>query len=192
MKTLYQLTDQLSEVLTRINADGEIPPGLMDELDAVSLDFTSKVDGVLRARVNCVAQVEGIDVEIKRLTALRDAAARRAEWLRNYVHRAMLATGQTKLTTALFRVWIQNNGRPSIKLADGEAVPPELAKVVVTTTLDTEAAYERWRAWQAEYQAAVDNVEMDAATAEEHAKRAAELELPSSVRVVEGSHLRIK
>lgn len=208
---LYELSDTLRAVLAKLDAaadsdGGEIPDAIERELDDAAGDFAAKVDGVLRARVNLVAQAEGVDVEIKRLTALRDGFARRAEWLRAYVFRAMLATGQQKLETKLFRVSVARNAQPSVRLDDGADIPAEFARKVEYVELNKPAVIVAWKAARAamdvyeQHRDAVELAETSDAEAlaaltdecESARVRAMELALPPCVHVVESSHLRIR
>ena len=165
--TLYELSDELRSVLAAIGdaEDGEVSPDAEARLDAIAGNFADKVDGILRYRVGLVASAEGIDAEIKRLTALRDGYARREAWLKKYVETCMLATGQKKLDTKLFKLWIQANGRPSVTLAAGASIPEAYRRVKVVESLDSDAVLADMKAGKA---------------------------IPPDVRVVHGSHLRIK
>ncbi len=206
--TLYELTGELREVLaaldfaTAADGSGEIPADLESRLDSIVCDFSAKVDGVLRARVNFIALAEGIEVEVKRLAELQNSYFKRAEWLKQYVFTAMLATGQQKLDTKLFKLWIAKNSRPAVKLADGAEAPAALRKVV--TTLDSDAALAAWKEWR-QIDAAAREREKQAEACEVTGEReshreaaamlraeAERLKLPECVRVVEGTHLRIK
>lgn len=206
--TLYELAADLNEVLAKLEtaaeSDGEIPESLEAELDAIGENFASRVDGVLRARVNKIASAEGLDVEIKRLTALRDQFTRQADWLKGYVFRCMLATGQKELQTKLFKVWIQKNGQPSVKIADGDPIPNEFAKTVTTVSLDSKAVLDRWKELRDAVEAMerhdkAAGLEGDAGARESHMQAAEafrdeikRLSLPPSITVIQSSHLRIR
>jgi hypothetical protein len=211
---LYELSGTLRAILVKLDAAaddgaGEIPAAIEQELDDAAGNFAAKVDGVLRARVNLVAQAEGVDVEIKRLTAMRDGFARRAEWLRAYVFRAMLATGQQKLETKLFRVSVARNAQPSVRLDDGADIPAEFARKVEYVELNKPAVLVAWKAARAamgEYEqaeTAMEQAQLDSKSdpeammsladdCEQFRAKAMELALPPCVHVVEGSHLRIR
>lgn len=202
--SLYEISDALAAALTKLHGaeDGEIPDDLEAELDAIAEDFAAKVDGILRARVNLTAQAEGVDVEIKRLTALRDGYAARAAWLKDYVFRCMLATGQTRLDTRLFKIAVHKNSRPAITLQPNAEIPEDYT--VVEKRFDGEKAYRTWlklHALTKQFMALTDQAEDEKDDAKrdelmneinrlmaEHAEAA----LPQGVRVVLGSHLRIR
>lgn len=162
---LYEISNELTGILMRLNdfEDGEIPPDLAAALDANDMAFTDKADSVLRARVNYLANSEGLDVEIKRLTALRDEQKKRAEWLKNYVFDAMKHRGLQSLDTKLFKLWIQKNSVASATLDDDTPIPEQFQKVKIE--FDGDKARAEWKAGNP---------------------------LPPGVHVVQGSHLRIK
>lgn len=199
--TLYEIAEDLRAALASLDdlandpattGDGEIPSSLADRLDALPGDFATKVDGVLRSRVNTLATAEGVEVELRRLGAMLKSLNNRAEWLRDYVFQCMLATGQQKLRTKLFNIWVQANGRPSITVVDGAEIPKEFRREEVVVSFDGDAAYRQWKAWRAavlvlhEMENATEG-ELEAARAE--VKR---LELPESIRVILGQHLQIR
>lgn len=192
LQTLYELSAEFAAVSRMLEeaADdsGEIPSDVAERLDSMQWAFEDKVDAILRLRADFVAHAVGIEDEIKRLTALRDGYHRRAEWLKSYVHECMEKTGVKKLDTAIFKVWIQKNGRPSVSLAEGEEIPEEFKRV--SYSFDSQAAYERWKRLK-QLEEALEQTETMKETSAimEEIDR---LKLPDSVVVKEGNHLRIK
>lgn len=202
MTTLYEISAYLASLLADLDhatesESGEIPPDLDARMDRLGLEFSAKVDAVLRARVNYLATVEGVQTEIDRLTALRDAALRRAEWLRQYVFQSMMATGQQRLETRLFKLWIQRNGQPIVEIGDPVEfvrLHADLARVIPERReADRVAILERWRKWRAFQQQADDLHKLGQNEDANKAREAAqEVALPPGVRVVEGHHLRVR
>lgn len=163
MPALYEIAEAIRGVLVRLDdTDGELPPGLATDLDALQLALEEKAENICRYRVGLCAAAEGIDAEIRRLTAMRDGCTRRAEWLRSYLFDAMQSLGLERMDTKLFKLWIQKNGRPTIECA-GVDCPEGYQRVVVS--FDAEKAYEDWKAGKP---------------------------LPPGIVVREGYHLRIK
>ncbi len=211
--TLYEISDAYREVMLRLEgaddghgdgaSDGEIPAGLEADLDAIGDALETKVDAVCKYRASLVAHAEAVDAEVKRLTAKRDALTRRAEWLKGYVFTAMMATGSKKLETPLFKLAIQRNSQPSVTLA-GETIPDAFKREKTVIELDRAKVIEMWKCHRdafANYEAlqAAADMEDDSArkanleTQAETARMAAmEKALPSVLRVIEGSHLRIR
>ena len=166
MPALYELTNAMRAACARLDeteADGELPPDLAYDFDRLEMEFGEKVEAILKFRVGLTAEVEGIDTEIKRLTAMRDTVQRKADWLKGYVFREMQRSGATRVDGKLFKVWVQKNSRPSFTLEVGADIPAAYSKT--TVSLDTQALYEAWKAGRT---------------------------LPATVEVNEGSHLRIR
>jgi hypothetical protein len=163
MPALYELADAIRGVLAQLDeTDGELPPDLAATLNTLEMKFEEKAENVCRFRAGLCAAAEGIDAEIKRLSAMRDGYVRRAEWLKSYLFEAMQSLGLERVNTKLFKLWIQKNGRPTIE-CDGADYPEGYQRVV--TSFDGQKAYEDWKAGKP---------------------------LPPQVVVREGVHLRIK
>ncbi|HZZ79642.1 MAG TPA: siphovirus Gp157 family protein [Gemmataceae bacterium] len=167
---LYEISEELRMVGMRlaegIDDDGEIPAEVSDELDALTVAMEQKLDGCCALHAEMAAESAAFKREADRLARLAGAAARRADWLKSYMHRCMVAAGMKSVDAGRFRVRIQNNGRPSIRLADGVPIPEGIPEAYrrVTIEFDSQAAYEAWK----------NN-----------------LTLPDSIRVERGTHLRI-
>ncbi len=170
--TLYEISEAYTSVMLRLEGsdderlgDGdEIPADLEADMDAIGDALETKVDAICKYRSSLVAHADAVDAEIKRLTAKRNALTKRADWLKGYVMSAMLATGAKKLETPLFRLTICRNSQPSVTLA-GETIPDEFKREKITVELDRAKVLEAFDLGQ---------------------------ELPSVLRVIHGSHLRIK
>ena len=204
--TLYELTSEFQDFVAELervaDEDGEIPDEMAVKLDLIQGSIRDKIDAVLRVRSGLVAHVEGMDVEIKRLTALRDGYARRADWLKDYVFQTMLATGMKEVETKLFRAYVVRNSKPSIFPRDGEEVPECLQRTKIE--FDSTKAQWIWKEWKRLKSAAEDmqrraeTCEVPGEKANLHDSARAFLEeadkyrLPNSIAVIEGSHLRIK
>jgi hypothetical protein len=163
-QSLYKIADALVSILARLDGedDGEIPPDMGAVLDGLVVDFAVKVDNICRYRAFLEGQSRMFDAEADRLIQLRDAAVKKAEWLKDYIKRCMEATGQPKLETELFRLSIVKNSRPSIRVKEGATIPKEFQRVKVE--FDGQAVYENWKA---------------------------NVPLPACIEVVQGKHLRI-
>jgi hypothetical protein len=205
--TLYEISEAYAGVMLRLEEagdnSGEIPPGLEADMDAIGDALETKVDAVCKYRASLVAHAEAVDAEVKRLTAKRDALTRRADWLKGYLFTAMMATGNKKLETPLFKLAIQRNSQPSVTLA-GETVPEAFKRVETIIELDKKKVIDAWKCHRdafASYEAlrAAADMEDDPARkanleaqAETARMAAMEKALPSVLRVIEGSHLRIR
>lgn len=177
--SLYELTAEFQLILAQLDTeDGEIPADLDARLDEIAGDFADKIDSVLRARVNLTAQADGAAVELKRLTELIRRLTGRADWLKGYVFTAMLATGQQKLETKLFKLGIQASP-PTVKVDDGldaATLPAGFQRTrPATVEPDKAAMLVAWKAWRALPE-----------------ETRGPSPLPAGVTVIENTHLRIR
>lgn len=164
--SLYTITAELAVVLAMIDdsADGEIPPEFEQRLDALTLAFPAKCEDLCKHRAMLIATAAGIKLERDRLSAKLERLDAQIARVSAYLKRSMEATGQLKLETpsGLFALRVQKNTRPTIRLADGAPVPDAFRRL--REELDGDAAYKAWKAGQ---------------------------ELPESLIVIQGSHLRV-
>lgn len=68
MASLYQLTGDLL-TLQRMIEDGVDPEVLQDTIDSINIALEDKLDGYAKVIRNTQSDVDGLDAEIKRLTA---------------------------------------------------------------------------------------------------------------------------
>ena len=95
---LYQMTEALQ--LIENMEDEELEP----YFESLSLQIENKVDAIVKYRQNLTATAFAIDSEIQRLTNMKKMAEKRAERLKEYISRAMLAHNITEVKTDLFKV----------------------------------------------------------------------------------------
>jgi hypothetical protein len=163
MPALYEIVDELAEALALIGDDGLMPDDLEARLDAIQLDLRAKADNVCRAVRIAESEAKTFATEAARLKEQADIAERRAAWLKKYLQECLARVGLKKLDTELFKLGVQANGRPSIRLAANAPIPPAFKRV--REEFDSQAAYEAWKRGET---------------------------LPADVVVEHGSHLRIR
>ena len=162
---LYKISDKIQGALACIDDDdGSIPADLVATLDALELAFSDKATGLVQYRAGLLAAIDAIDTEKARLAIRSERLKEKADWLKNYLHKCMHDAGITKMDLATHKIWIQNNGRPTISVMTSD-IPEEFKKVTVTESFDAQAAYEAWKRGET---------------------------LPESVVVTVGQHLRIR
>ncbi len=142
MNSLYEISDSIANLLARIDEDtGEIPDDLAASLSSLEMDFQHKAATLCRYRANARAEADGITVEIDRLTAMRNRAERKAEWIRQYLHDAMKRSGLERLEVGLWRLRIQKNSRPAISYEGN--IPNDYQRLEVV--FDGARAYDDWK-----------------------------------------------
>lgn len=160
---LWEITTALDAIGERIaESGGEITPELEAELDAMEGAFDERVERIALFVKECDANAAAAEKEVERLAAIQKAFEKKAEGLKRYLHGSLTRSGRTSVKTPLARVWVQANGRPSIRWTRPGEFPEGYTKT--TTVLDTQRAYEDWKAGS---------------------------ELPDGFAVEQGTHLRI-
>lgn len=126
---LYELTDQLRELLEMMEDPDVDVDAVLDTADAVEMDFNDKADGYAKIIGMVNADVTAIDAEEKRLAARKNAMKNKVAGMKAHLQSAMEATGKTKFKTALFSFGIQNNP-PSVVMDETDVykLPEEFVK----------------------------------------------------------------
>ena len=143
---LYELSDEYRRLLDDYNTaeTQEEMDAIAERLDAVSVAWEDKARACLIVRSEAIASASAIAAEIKRLTALRDAAETRAERMRRYVETQMLATDRDRADLGVYKVRLQDSP-PSVTWFDVDALPDEYVRVVpAKREPDKRAIVEAW------------------------------------------------
>ena len=149
---LYECVDALEAVLDWIAeneeavkaAGGELPPELEAMLNEVEGNFQEKVERTALVIRNQMANALAAQSEADRLRKIAATYTNQAEALKSYLHDQLRRVGATRIQTARAKVWVQANGRPSIRLADPEVIPAAFQRTRVE--FDSQAAYESLKA----------------------------------------------
>lgn len=124
--TLYELTAGWRDAMTALEmaeTDEERETALA-QLDGIDEDYTTKAAGYAMATKNLDGQIDAIDAEIKRLTALKKRRTRDREDLFNRMKNSMIETGKTTVETPIGS-WKIGKGRESVQIIDAAKVPKE-------------------------------------------------------------------
>lgn len=207
MLRLYEITEQYEAASRWIDehseeieaAGGEIPPELAALLDAIEDDFDTKVERVGLVVRQMEAHARVAESEAKRLTALKNSYKNGADSLKAYCKMQMEKTGRLKVEGDLVKVWVQANGRPSIRPADPSNPPAQYRRVRLSGICSPEAYENIAEACGIVGVAPPEHAEeFDGEAAYEDLKSAALLPKDPGVyeigglRVERGSHLRTK
>lgn len=124
--TLYELTagwrDAMYE-LEMAETDEERETALA-QLDGIDEDYTTKAAGYAMATKNLDGQIDAIDAEIKRLTALKKRRTRDRDDMLNRMKNSMIETGKTTIETPI-GTWKIGKGRESVQIIDAAKVPQQ-------------------------------------------------------------------
>lgn len=126
---LYELTDQLRELLEMMEDPDVDVDAVLDTADAVEMDFNDKADGYAKIIGMVNADIAAIDAEASRLATRKTAMRNKVARMKEHLQKAMEATGKTKFKTALYSFGIQNNP-PSVVLDETDVfkLPEEFVK----------------------------------------------------------------
>lgn len=137
MKPLYELAHEFAMV----KFDEE---GAEERLNALQVDFESKVQNICIVIKEREAEQEALGKEIARLTTKARVAKKDEDWLRNYLKVNMDAAGIPKIKTTLFGVSLSDS-RPKINITAIGEVPKEFVNTAIVTTADKEKILEHFK-----------------------------------------------
>ena len=132
---LYKLTETFRIIDEMINNGDIKAEDIIDQIEATDLEFEQKAVQVATVRQNLKPVIEGIDVEIKRLKARKQALENRSKSLSDYLQVNMVEVGKTKIKHDLFNITLCK-GREVVVITDKDQIPAELVKVSVVEKVD--------------------------------------------------------
>ena len=127
---LYDLKAEYDLLILKVNQlaeenEGVIPDEMSEKLDQVSNDLEDKIINCGHAYKNYLAEAEGIDSEIKRLTGRKNTAKSTAEWLKKYM--ASCVPAGYKYTSPTISIGWRNS--KSVVIDNEAEIPEEFFKV---------------------------------------------------------------
>lgn len=144
MANLYELTGDMLK-LQQLLETGEVVDTelLADVISDTTADYEEKIENCAKVYKNLMCDVDGIDAEIKRLTARKKALNNNADNLKARMFDSMKATKTPKVKGKLFTIAIQANGGkiPVIVDVTTDKLPDELVRIEEKPDLDAIAAY---------------------------------------------------
>ena len=132
MTSLYKLTEQQRELKELLDSE-ELPANALDDtFQALSGEFNEKAVAVVHVIHNMDSDIDAVDVEIKRLTAMKKALSNKKENIREYLRTNMEASDITKIECPLFKISLAK-GRDTAFIEDEKKLPDDLVDVSVVT-----------------------------------------------------------
>lgn len=127
MTTLYELTGQYLS-LAQLADDPDMPPeALADSLEGLEGEIEIKAQALLQVVAGMEGDTVAIDAEIKRLQDRKRVIQNRANRLRDYLYRNMVATGISKIDCPLFHITL-TKPRPTVVIEDESRIPDQYMK----------------------------------------------------------------
>lgn len=133
--TLYEINQALAERLTQLGElleSGETPSqAKIDELLDLKGDLKNKLINYGKFIKNTQSDIDGLDSEIKRLTAKKRALQNRTDILKENMRVAMLTNNIDKIDDPIMPIRLQSNSKASINIVDINALPTEFKTIKV-------------------------------------------------------------
>ena len=161
--TLYELSNDIRQIMADIGDDGEITDEQIEAIDRLSEDFDEKAETICKIIVELKNDASSAKDEAERLSKLAKSRENAADRLKAYLKRCLEESGQSRVETDLFKVRIQKNSVPTVTVdCLPEHLPEAFQRVKIES--DREAIMKQFKAGEP---------------------------LPESVKVEYGTHLRI-
>lgn len=134
MTQLYVLTGQYKELQT-MDFD---PVVIKDTLDGIKSEIQEKAKNISYINANMTARIGAIDLEIKRLQAMKKVEQNKQDALKDYLRTNMQECEIDKIECDLFTITLKKAG---VKLNpyDVELTPSEYKTEVTTTVINNKA-----------------------------------------------------
>lgn len=107
--TLYDLTEELMELLQLAEDPDTDPEALQGSMESVSGLFEDKADGYAKVIRQLNAEADMVDAEIERLKAKKNSLKNNADRIKKALQAAMIATDKRKFKTPFFTFSIRRN-----------------------------------------------------------------------------------
>ena len=131
--TLYDIDQALSENMTKLGEmleNGETPSqAMIDELLDLKNDLQNKLVNYGKFIKNTQSDIDGLDNEIKRLTAKKRALQSRADTLKTNMQMAMESHGMDKINDPIMPIRLQNSPASVHICTNPESLPGEFVKI---------------------------------------------------------------
>ena len=131
MTQLYVLSGQYL-ALQRMAEDSDIDADtLRNTLEGIEGSIELKAQGLLQVVRGIESDIDAVDAEIKRLTAIKNVRKNRIESLRDYLKFNMENTGINKITCPLFSITLAK-AKPMVIVEDESLIPKKYIKTTIT------------------------------------------------------------
>ena len=126
---LYELADQYNALKSLLEEDGATEEALQSQLQTIGEAFNDKAESIGKLILQLDSDAVAIGEEIKRLTARKQAAERKADWLRNYLLTEMQNAKTDKIKGQLLTVSVRTNPA-SVNIVNLDLIPIEYRRII--------------------------------------------------------------
>lgn len=129
--TLYELTEELMELLAMAEDEDVDPQILQDTFEGVEGEFDAKVEAYCKVIKGLMADMEVLKAEEERIAKKRKTIENNVTSMKDTIELALRTVGKTKAGGKLFTASIQKNGgkAPLVVTLQPEELPEEYRKV---------------------------------------------------------------
>lgn len=121
--SLFNLSNELAVINEELSEkEGVLDEDLEARMDAITLPFNSKIEGIVQWLKNIEGKKETIEKEIVRLQSREKSAANLQSRLKAYMKMCMERAGKTKLEFDTFSVALAKNP-PSVNILNPDVIP---------------------------------------------------------------------
>ncbi len=128
--TLYEIVDSLNKLGEMLEQDD----GLTEYLEAAELQLNVKVENIVKFSRGLELTADAIDIEIKRLTALKRSFLNKQKRLHDYVEYVMVSNSIPEIKTDIARIFFLAS--KSVVVDDQDKLTDEFLKKTVTVVPD--------------------------------------------------------
>lgn len=122
MAKLYEIKNELNELLLMADEQGLSLDDIKDTIDGIEFEFEEKADSTAKMIRTLIADADAVKAEKDRLADREKALRNSADNLKKYLETMMLEVDKKKFKTKLFSFNIQKNAS-SVKVEVEELLP---------------------------------------------------------------------
>lgn len=146
MPPVYDLKSKYATLLAKAE-DMEIDPIVLhDTLESIKDAIEDKAVGCVQVIKSLEADVDSIDQEIKRLQERKKSYQNNIARLKLSLVDAMNTTGQQKIKTPLWTIWVQKTASVNVMNNDPKKVQTDFVKIETVYKVDKQAALKKLKA----------------------------------------------
>jgi hypothetical protein len=124
MSTIYELTDEILQLLHLAEEEDLDPQTLADTFEGLDGEFEIKCESYAKLMKELGGEADMLEDEAKRLLARAKTKRNNIDRMKLTLQDAMMATGKTKFKTPLFSFGIQKNPA-ALKIDDATKIPEQ-------------------------------------------------------------------
>lgn len=149
MPKLYQITGEVLEAIelyNNVETDEELL-SVEARLNGLQIRFEEKALAIAKHIINESGDLEAIETEIERLSALKKSREGAVKRLKDYVLSNMLATNTPEIDGGTMKLKVRKNP-PSVNVLDETQVPDTYKRTKTVVEIDKKEILAAWKANQ--------------------------------------------